>query len=418
MGVVKKGSTTRPAAGSKTKAGKRKVLNRPPTRKIVRWNDELDRKLLLCIQSACNTHGIKLPWDEISNLMGNDISEGAIVQHLAKLRVRAVEAGLDVPPPLRRGGTNANSKPAKTGQKKKEDIETDTDNDSDYGEHQRRSRKKPTKRRVNDDHHEFHESEQQKAEDTDLETPQTISSNMEYIATGASFLEYPNDEDSDGENASPICGEESNGATTSARDSCASVTKVVKLRIAKPQFEHIAQREREMDAQRSDIKPKYPQAANVLYGNAVGMGRTEPAPPSSTWTGDFQIDMELSNTAQFLTAPPSWGNPSTTDLHLDPNPTNASRYSLQQSRSQNSHSYHVQQNAYHPIQGGPSSNIATHEGMFGGLYGRMNDQEGAGFMTMNNFDSLQSSGTLSSGMVSHENDPFLGNMGENGSDGF
>lgn len=42
--------------------------------------------------------------------MGHDISDGAIVQHLAKLRVRMINAGLDVPPPLRRGGTAPPSK--------------------------------------------------------------------------------------------------------------------------------------------------------------------------------------------------------------------------------------------------------------------------------------------------------------------
>lgn len=36
--------------------------------------------------------------------MGNNVTEGAIIQHLAKLRVRRVEKNKQVPPPLRRGG--------------------------------------------------------------------------------------------------------------------------------------------------------------------------------------------------------------------------------------------------------------------------------------------------------------------------
>ncbi|KAM5456382.1 hypothetical protein MaudCBS49596_001405 [Microsporum audouinii] len=96
-------STKKGKAVNATKEGpKLKVLNRPPTRTIVRWNDELDKKLLLAIQSACNKHGVRVPWGEVANMMQNNITDGAIVQHLAKLRTRMVEAGMEVPPPLRR----------------------------------------------------------------------------------------------------------------------------------------------------------------------------------------------------------------------------------------------------------------------------------------------------------------------------
>lgn len=36
--------------------------------------------------------------------MGDRITDGAVIQHLAKIRQRMVSQGLDVPPPLRRGG--------------------------------------------------------------------------------------------------------------------------------------------------------------------------------------------------------------------------------------------------------------------------------------------------------------------------
>lgn len=39
--------------------------------------------------------------------MANNVTEGAIVQHLAKLRIRRVDKGKEVPPPLRRGGVGA-----------------------------------------------------------------------------------------------------------------------------------------------------------------------------------------------------------------------------------------------------------------------------------------------------------------------
>lgn len=67
----------------------------------------MDKKLLLTIQSVCNSDGIKLPWDKIGEIMGDQISDGAVIQHLAKLRQRMVSQGLSVPPPLRRGGGNA-----------------------------------------------------------------------------------------------------------------------------------------------------------------------------------------------------------------------------------------------------------------------------------------------------------------------
>ena len=72
--------------------------------------DELDKKLLLSIQSECNAHNIALPWNDIGETLGNTMGErvtgGAVIQHLAKLRTRMVAENLSVPPPLRRGGGN------------------------------------------------------------------------------------------------------------------------------------------------------------------------------------------------------------------------------------------------------------------------------------------------------------------------
>lgn len=66
--------------------------------------DELDKKLILTIQYVCNADGIKIPWDKVGAIMGEGISDGAVIQHLAKLRQRMVSLNLSVPPPLRRGG--------------------------------------------------------------------------------------------------------------------------------------------------------------------------------------------------------------------------------------------------------------------------------------------------------------------------
>ncbi|MCJ1462299.1 hypothetical protein MMC07_000899 [Pseudocyphellaria aurata] len=75
-----------------------------PKRHLVRWSEELDRKLLLTIQYVCNADGIRIPWDRVGAVMGPGISDGAVVQHLAKLRQRMISLELSVPPPLRRGG--------------------------------------------------------------------------------------------------------------------------------------------------------------------------------------------------------------------------------------------------------------------------------------------------------------------------
>ncbi|KAL8991834.1 MAG: hypothetical protein Q9169_007609 [Polycauliona sp. 2 TL-2023] len=88
----------------------RQKSERPKTRNLIRWNEDLDKKMLLTFQWACNKRQIKLPWDLITKEMSTtlktdkDLTDGAIVQHLAKLRAKMVQQGLSVPPPLSRGG--------------------------------------------------------------------------------------------------------------------------------------------------------------------------------------------------------------------------------------------------------------------------------------------------------------------------
>ena len=66
--------------------------------------EEMDKKLLLAVQYQCNLVGVAIPWTEIGAIMGEGITGGAVIQHLAKLRARMIAQGLSVPPPLRRGG--------------------------------------------------------------------------------------------------------------------------------------------------------------------------------------------------------------------------------------------------------------------------------------------------------------------------
>ncbi|KIW99390.1 uncharacterized protein Z518_11378 [Rhinocladiella mackenziei CBS 650.93] len=76
---------------------------RPAKRMLVRWSDDLDKGVLLAVQYASAEAGIKLPWARVAELMGPRFTEGAIVQHLTKLRGIMAKNGIPVPPPLKRG---------------------------------------------------------------------------------------------------------------------------------------------------------------------------------------------------------------------------------------------------------------------------------------------------------------------------
>ena len=58
----------------------------------------------MAIVHQANYRCEKLPWHEISLIMGRDISEGSIVQHVAKIRLKHSRNGYPVPPPLSRVG--------------------------------------------------------------------------------------------------------------------------------------------------------------------------------------------------------------------------------------------------------------------------------------------------------------------------
>ncbi|KAK5382378.1 hypothetical protein LTR20_005987 [Exophiala xenobiotica] len=77
--------------------------NRPVKRNLVRWTDDLDKDVLLCVQYVCVEAGIKIPWARVAEVMGPHFTEGAIVQHLAKLRNLMDYHKIPVPPPLKRG---------------------------------------------------------------------------------------------------------------------------------------------------------------------------------------------------------------------------------------------------------------------------------------------------------------------------
>lgn len=155
--------------------------------------------------------------------MGSNVTEGAIIQHLAKLRLRRVEKNKQVPPPLRRGGTYSGAKasePPVTPQSPKEkpgdvterranqrsqpkikiekrsaskvtDISSDSDeewtSDTPKKSKQKRAQKKrktipvepepPVEHIVSDD-------------DGTVETTESSQKSDELVAVGADFLEF------------------------------------------------------------------------------------------------------------------------------------------------------------------------------------------------------------------------------------
>ncbi|KAK2732319.1 hypothetical protein FQN55_004261 [Onygenales sp. PD_40] len=186
----------------------KRVSKRPSKRQIVRWNDQLDNKLLLSIQFACSAVGIRIPWQEVAEQMGNGISEGAIVQHLAKLRKRMDDMGLDVPPPLKRGTGNSLGPTVGTGSSKRvtsrrRKVNDEWDDDFDTDEDQQ-------------------EREQEKVAGSSPAGSSNDSEN-EYVACGAGFLHFPNDIESPSDSRTQPAS--SNGGSTPK--------KLVTLRIGK-----------------------------------------------------------------------------------------------------------------------------------------------------------------------------------------
>lgn len=204
----------------------KKPLNRPKKRTLVRWDgmsfssrstlhahlpnmliilDNLDELLLLTIQSVCNKNSVKIPWAEVAKTMGHNVTEGAIVQHLAKLRSRRVQSDKAVPPPLRRGGVGSSSaRPSETKRKrhKTPPLEPDEENpdiipvidhssDEDYGVKSDAKARRKRKQRANV---QPLKDVPIKAEpETEDETESDGEDSGEYLVPGAPFLDFPND---------------------------------------------------------------------------------------------------------------------------------------------------------------------------------------------------------------------------------
>lgn len=114
---------------------------------------DIDIQLLLAVQYSCNKGGTKIPWKEVAEVMGPKFTEGAIVQHLSKLRSKREEQEKWNPPPLKRavgssvprdmgpkktllpspmGDTPPRPKRSKGGSKRKAVADSSDESDADY----------------------------------------------------------------------------------------------------------------------------------------------------------------------------------------------------------------------------------------------------------------------------------------------
>lgn len=222
--------------------------------------------------------------------MKNGISDGAIVQHLAKLRTRMVEAGLEVPPPLRRGGTTMPSKmgggtsrPLRNSKVKKEpkddyDDEQGSEEEETYRRESGRGRKEKLRKHK-------HKSMRSKVSDDDDDSDEESSPSSdsdsedgdEYTAVGAPWLEYPNDK-------APVSDEEERQETA---EPAPKPTKIVKLRLPNAYGE--TRQGSDIDGNRPEVESAQPEEqASEMSGGYQGAYY----PPTTHQTLNQPINME------------------------------------------------------------------------------------------------------------------------------
>lgn len=102
---------------------------------------DTDIRLLLAIQYACNKVTVKIPWKEVAETMGTKFTEGAIVQHLSKLRTKREEQDKPNPPPLKRAGNGYHKNDTNS---KKEALPAAKDDAAPSTRNGRRRRRNPS----------------------------------------------------------------------------------------------------------------------------------------------------------------------------------------------------------------------------------------------------------------------------------
>ncbi|KAL2834207.1 hypothetical protein BDW59DRAFT_156149 [Aspergillus cavernicola] len=227
-------------------------LDRPKRRTLVRWDDDLDQLLMLSIQSVCNSQNVKIPWREVARVMGHRLTEGAILQHLSKLRARRAQDKKSVPPPLKRGyksrpgGASETTLSTRKGEheSQKDHIEDYDTSDEEFVAARRSTRLKTSLS--------IKKSRSQHREVPDIEE-ESDGSDEELLVPGASFLELPNDREPKDASYSP------------SPESSESL--IVKCKVPKSRLEKVLNEidEKKLEANRPVYEPKPITLKNDCY---------------------------------------------------------------------------------------------------------------------------------------------------------
>ncbi|KAJ5466218.1 hypothetical protein N7530_010005 [Penicillium desertorum] len=216
--------------------GKRQVSSRRQ-RTLVRWDVDTDIRLLLAVQYVCNRTGVKIPWKDVAEVMGEKFTEGAIVQHLSKLRTKREEQDKPNPPPLKRANGNhkgdASKKkdslpspkedpaPSTRGGKRRRRDQSDSSEDDVYTLKKKQLSKNKKKDKVF-----TAPTLREKREETESDDSQKL------LCVGAEWLRdfAGNDREVDNESATP---EENDSATegSEATTQAAKKSKMVTLKV-------------------------------------------------------------------------------------------------------------------------------------------------------------------------------------------
>ncbi|KAK4862842.1 hypothetical protein LT330_002975 [Penicillium expansum] len=247
---------------------KRQVSSRRQ-RTLVRWDVDTDIRLLLAIQYACNKSSIKIPWKDVAEVMGEKFTEGAIVQHLSKLRTKREEQDKPNPPPLKRAGnghhkTDASNKkeaPAKAGPapntrnaKRRRRDQSDYESDYESENSVYALKKKQFAKSKKKDKVFVAPKLRTKREETDSDDSQKL------VCVGAEWLlDFDGDDDREDDDESSISEENENSTESSqATTQATKKSKMVKLKLNREEFANWERRLSDSATPREPVTPTNP----------------------------------------------------------------------------------------------------------------------------------------------------------------
>ncbi|KGO66593.1 hypothetical protein PITC_079650 [Penicillium italicum] len=248
---------------------KRQVSSRRQ-RTLVRWDVDTDIRLLLAIQYGCNKQSVKIPWKEVADAMGEKFTEGAIVQHLSKIRAKREEQDKPNPPPLKRAGNghhktdtsnkkdaSAKADPAPStsnGKRRRRDPSDDDSEDSVYTLKKKQFAKNKKKDKV------FVAPKlRTKREETASDDSQKL------VCVGAEWLrDFTTGDDREDDDESASSEENESSTESSQATTQATKSKMVKLKLNQVDFANWERRLSESANSREPVTPTNPTRATNM----------------------------------------------------------------------------------------------------------------------------------------------------------